>query len=60
MLQQIHELLKEKNKEKVRAEVGPIKEKLAKIYDAAENYNRTKKYSHADKMKLWIVYIFVW
>ena len=54
VISQIQELLKERDKDKVKQEIGPIKEKLAKIYEAAENYHRNKKYSHGDQMKLWI------
>ena len=54
VITQIQELLKERDKDKVKQEIGPIKEKLAKIYEAAENYHRNKKYSHGDQMKLWI------
>ena len=52
-LGQIQELMKESRKDIVKSEIGPIKEKLAKIYEAAENYQRNKNL-HADQMKLWI------
>ena len=45
--------MKESRKDIVKSEIGPIKEKLAKIYEAAENYQRNKNL-HADQMKLWI------
>jgi len=32
---------------------GPIKDKLTKIYDAAEGF-RNKNNSHSDQMKIWI------
>ena len=52
-LGQIQELMKESRKDIVKSEIGPIKEKLGKIYEAAENYQRNKNL-HADQMKLWI------
>ena len=51
-LQQIQDFLQQRP-ETAAQNMGPIKDKLSKIYDAAEGF-QNKNNSHADQMRIWI------